>query len=95
MFPQAPSLRFFFFYQKESIIKAEILQALKMVDSNISFTSANGNGKLFREMSPDLDIGKGYKQSETKIKYSIQFGLAPYFMQSLQDDFLGKAFSFI
>ena len=94
MFPQAPSLRVFF-YQKESIIKAEILQALKMVDSNISFTSANGNVKLFREMSPDLDIRKGYKQSETKIKYSIQFGLAPYFMQSLQDDFLGRAFSFI
>ena len=29
-----------------------------------------------------------------KIKYSIQFGLAPYFMQSFQDDFLGRAFSF-
>ena len=45
-------------------------------------------------MFPDSDIAKGYKQSETKVKYSIQFRLASYFMQSLQDDFLGRAFSF-
>ena len=45
-------------------------------------------------MFPDSDIAKGYKQSEAKIKYSIQFRLAPYFMQSLEDDFLGRAFSF-
>ena len=82
------------FSSKESIIRAGILQALKTVDSNFSFASANGNGKLFREMFPDSDIAKGYKQAETKIKYSIHFGLAPYFMQSLQDDFLGRAFSF-
>ena len=82
------------FSSKESIIRAEILQALKTVDFNFSFASANGNVKLFREMFPDSDIAKGNKQAETKIKYSIQFGLAPYFMQSLQDDFLGRAFSF-
>ena len=44
-------------------------------------------------MFPDSDIAKGYKQSQTKIKYSIQFWLAKYFMQFLQD-FLGRAFSF-
>ena len=82
------------FSSKESIIKAAILQALNTVGSNFSFASANGNGKLFRKMFPDSDIAKGYKQSETKIEYSFQFGLAPYFMQSLQDDFLGRAFSF-
>ena len=82
------------FSSKESIIKAEILLALKAVDSNFSFASADGNGKLFREMFPDSYIAKGYKQSKTKIKYSIQFGLAPYFMQSLQNDFVGRAFSF-
>ena len=68
------------FSSKESIIKTEILQALKTVDSNFSFASANGNGKLFREMFPDSNIAKRYKQSETKIKDPIQFGLAPYFM---------------
>ena len=47
------------FSSKESIIKAEIMQALKTVDSNFSFASANGNGKLFREMFPDSDIAKG------------------------------------
>ena len=63
------------FSSKESIIKAEILQALNTVDSNFSFASANGNGKLFREMFPDSDIAKGYKQNEKKIKYSILYGL--------------------
>ena len=82
------------FSSKGSIIKAEILQALKTVDSNFPFASANSNGKLFKETFPDSDIAKRYEQSNTKIKYSIRFGLAPYFMQSLQDDFLGRAFSF-
>ena len=59
------------FSSKESIINAEILQALKTVDSNFSFASTNGNGKLFREMFPDSDIAKGYKLSKMKIKYSI------------------------
>ena len=79
---------------KESIIKVEILQPLKTVDSNFSFASANGNGQLFREMFPDSDIAKGYKQSEMKIKYSIQLVLGPYFIQSHQNDFIGRAFSF-
>ena len=80
------------FSSKGSIIKAEILQALKTVDLNFSFASANGNGKLFREIFSDSDIAKGYKQCKMKIKYSIQFGLASYFMQSLQDDFLNSIF---
>ena len=82
------------FLSKESIVKAEILQALETVDFNFPFASANGNRKLFKEIFPNSDIAKGDKQSEAKIQYSIQFGLAPYFMQSLQDDFLGRAFSF-
>ena len=65
-----------------------------MFDSNFSFASANGNGKLFREMFQDSDIAEGYKQSETSLKYSIQLGLAPCFMQFLQDNFPGRTFSF-
>ena len=81
------------FSSKELIVKAEILQALK-TDSNFSFASADSNEKVFWEIFAESDIAKGYKQSEAKIKYSIQFGLAPYFMQSLQNGFLGRAFSF-
>ena len=82
------------FWSKESIIKAEIFQAPETVDSNLSFASANDNGKLFREMFPHSDIVQRYKQSKTKTKYSIQIGLAPYSMQSLQDDFLSREFPF-
>ena len=50
------------------------MEALKTVDSNFLFASANGDGKLSREMFPDWDIAEGYKQSETEIKSLFNFG---------------------
>ena len=49
------------FSSKESIVKAEILQALK-TDSNFSFASADSNEKVFWEIFAESDIAKGYKQ---------------------------------
>ena len=66
---------------KDSIIKAEILQALRTIGRSFWFASANGNGKLFREMFLDSDITEGKKwdeKSETRNNYPI----------------LGRAFSF-
>ena len=62
---------------QEEISNAEILQALKCVDSNISFVAANGDGSRYQKMFPDSKIAEGYKQNETKIKYNIQYGIAP------------------
>ena len=45
-------------------------------------------------MFPDSKIAEGYKQNETKIKYNIQYGIAPYFKEKLQKDFYNKPFSF-
>ena len=86
VFPQSPSLRLFF-HQKSPLSKLKYCKHFT-VGSNFSY------GKLFRDMFPDSHIAKGYKQSETKIKYFIQFRIALYFIQALQDDFLGTAFSF-
>ena len=62
------------FSSKESIIKAEILQSLKAVDSNFLFASANGNGNLFREIFPDSDIAKGYKKARRKLNILFNSG---------------------
>ena len=64
--------------EKDKVTKAEILQALKVVDANASFASAADDGDRFREMFPDSNIAKKYKQGETKTKYCIEFGIAPY-----------------
>ena len=65
---------------EEQVIRAEtIFQALKCVDSNLSFASANGDGDRINTMFPDSKIAEKYNQNETKLKYVIQFGLSPYF----------------
>ena len=38
---------------EEQVLRAETIQALKRVDSNLSFASANGDGDRFRTMFPD------------------------------------------
>ena len=63
------------FSHEEQVRKAEIIQALKSVKSNYSFVSASGDGERFKEMFPDSQITKEYKQNETKCKYTIQYGI--------------------
>ena len=79
---------------KDNVTNAEILQALKIVDGNMSFASANGDNQRFKAMFPDSNIAKAYSQGETKVKYYIQFGIAPYFKDELAKDIKGAGFSF-
>ena len=46
-------------------------------------------------MFPDSEIAKSHSQGETKVKYIIQFGIAPYIKQLILDDIKGKPFSFL
>lgn len=78
----------------ELVRKAEIIQALKCVDSNQSFSSTNDDGKKFQEMFPDSEIAKQYRQGETKTKYTIQYGIYPYLKDLLLDDIKNVAFTF-
>ena len=63
---------------KDKILKVQIIQNLYSVDHNRSFSSASNDNSHFKRMFPDSDIVRGYSQSETKAKYMIQFGIAPY-----------------
>ena len=71
---------------KDRILNAEIWQALNMVDKNYSFSSANGDSDRFKKMFPDLQIVAKYSQEETKSKYVVQFGLAPFVKDELITD---------
>ena len=79
---------------EESIVKAEVLQALNHAQCNYSFASARGDSERFREMFPDSEIAKNYQQGETKVKYNLQYGIAPFVKQSLINDFSDTPFSF-
>ena len=78
----------------EQIVKAEVLQGFKTVESTFSFAAATRDGDRFRQMFPDSKIAQGYKQNETKMTYVIQYGLSPYFRESLKSDFHANAYCF-
>ena len=48
----------------EQVIHAEIFQALKCVESNLSFASSNGDNQQFKLMFPDSKIARNYSQDE-------------------------------
>ena len=92
VFPQSPSLRLFF-HQESKLSKLKYCKHFRQLTPVFHFLQLMAV-KNYSEMFPDSDTAKWCKQSGTKIKYSNQFGLAPYFPQSLQDNFLGRAFFF-
>ena len=79
---------------EEHVLKTEIIQALKIVDGNFSFTSANGDGDRFRTMFPDSAIAKSCKQRETKVKYCLQYGIAPHLKDLIVKDLANSPFTF-
>ena len=80
--------------EEEKRLNAEGLHALKCVDANWSFSSANDEGKRYCLMFPDSEIAKNYKLGATKVKYTIQYGIAPHFKELLKSDLKNKVFTF-
>ena len=80
---------------KDKLIKAETVQAVEFIQSNYSFASAANDSKKSRIMFLDSEIAKSDSQGETKAKYVIQFGIAPYIEHLILDDIKRKPFSFL
>ena len=78
----------------DQVLNAETLQALDTVFSNHSFASTKVNNDKLRRMFPDSQIAKSVHQAETKTKYIIQFGVAPYVRKQVIEDFTGQPFTF-
>ena len=82
------------FSPNELVTKAEILQALKTVDSNLSFAATNGGGDRFHQILLVSKIAQECKQNEAKMIYIIKYSLCPYFRESLKSDLHSKVFCF-
>jgi len=80
--------------ESDSVQRAELLQALSIIDRNQSFRSANGDSKRFQKMFHDSTIAQKYSQEETKTKYITQFGIAPCLTERLKKDIQQKPFCF-
>lgn len=79
---------------EDQVTKAEILQAMHFASSNYSFASASDDGERFQMMFPDSQIARTYRQSETKLKYNIQYGIAPFIRKQLIYDINKCPFTF-
>jgi hypothetical protein len=72
-----------FFSEQEKIPKTEILNALKVVKYHQSFRSVEQDCKIFSQLFPD-----------SKLKYIIRFGIAPYLKEVITAELSNEAFSF-
>lgn len=84
----------FIFTSQDEVLRAEIYWILKCVESNFSFSSNNGNNDLFAKMFPDSKIAASYKNSETKSKYMLEFGIAKYIFEEVKNDLKNTPFTF-
>ena len=70
------------------------MQAPNMVDQNHLLSSVNDDSNRLRKMFPDSQIAVKYSQEETKSKYVVQFGLAPFVKDELITDVQKTPYSF-
>jgi hypothetical protein len=69
------------------VTTAEILWALKVVESNFTFASCDNVGQLFQIMfDGESKISKDFTCGATKVSYLITHGVAPYFKERLLSD---------
>ena len=74
--------------------KAEICCCLDIIDSNCSFWAADADNEKYRKMFPDSAIANSYKQKSDKVKYMLQFGVAPFMRSVILNELKGLPFSF-
>ena len=79
---------------EDQVMKAEILQVLHCINRNYSLRSMEDDNKQFREMFPDSEVAKCYQQSETKVKYVMQYGIATYLKEDINKDISNIPYTF-
>ena len=67
----------------ESVMRAEVLWAMKSVLSHFFFRASSDVGGVFQNMFPDSAIAKTFACSKTKVNYLICFGISPYLKEKL------------
>lgn len=92
MFGKKPAI---LFTPEEQTLRAEIIWALKCAKSSFSFGSNSDMVDILRAMSPESNVFKNYAMSETKVRYVLEFGLAPYMRECLIEDLKRTPFTFM
>ena len=70
----------------DSVTRAEIIWAVKVIMSSYSLSSCSGISKLFQTMFPDSKIAEHVTLSNDKCSYVICYGIAPYLQSVLMDE---------
>ena len=73
-------------FQDSSVQKAEIMWALKHAQIGFSDNSCKGIVSLFQSMFPDSQIVQKIKLEPNKLKYVVNYEVAPYVKNILEDD---------
>ena len=79
---------------EDQVTKAEIFRCLDIMESNVSFNSADSDSEKYAKMFPDSEIAKRYKQKRNNVRYMIQFGIAPVIQDTILDELRGQPFCF-
>ena len=73
------------FVTNSAVSEAEIRWTLKSVIAGYSNNSNADCSRLFLSMFPDSNIAKKYHLGPDKLRYSVNFGLGPYFKNILME----------
>ena len=69
----------------EAVTDTEIFWIIEVVLKKYSLNSCDGKKELFQAMFKDNDIAKKFTCGSTKCSYVINFGIAPYFRNVLEN----------
>lgn len=74
----ASSSKSFFISDEDVVTRVEALQALHIVNHNMSvFSASEDNARFKKLLFPDSKIAKSYKQALAKLA-NVQCGIAPH-----------------
>ena len=79
---------------EDQVLAAEIFRCLNLIETNCPFSSVDSDNESYSKMFPDSAIAKSYSQKRGKVRYTIQFGIAPVVKHSNEAELKGNPFTF-
>ena len=79
---------------QQLITKAEIIQALHVVENNQSFRSTDKDSERYREQFPDFKTAAGYLMHGDETRHIILYGIASFAKDFIIHDTKGKCFTY-
>ena len=59
------------FTSEEQALRAELLEAFQVIDSNYSFASSENDNERFKILFPDSKIAQSYCRGKAKVRYKF------------------------